>query len=99
MTAGITDNRTILEKADLALSDLTAAGVLQPAQAQRFIRILIDKSDECHGYWELAEHEQPEVDKTVIAYDAQTGKRLWTVKGENLKHLTPSVRSMPTCAI
>lgn len=44
MTAGALDNRTILEKADLALSDLTAAGVLQPAQAQRFIRILIDKS-------------------------------------------------------
>lgn len=44
MTAGIMDNRTILEKADLALGDLTAAGVLQPAQAAKFIRILIDKS-------------------------------------------------------
>jgi hypothetical protein len=38
-------NRSILEKADLALADLTTdGGVLQPAQAQRFIRILIDKS-------------------------------------------------------
>lgn len=39
-----TDNRTILAKADLALSDLTSAGVLQPAQAARFIQIAIDWS-------------------------------------------------------
>ena len=39
------DNRTILEKADLALADLTAGGgLLQPAQAQKFIRILIQES-------------------------------------------------------
>ena len=43
--AGVMDNRTILEKADLALSDLTTGGgLLQPAQAQKFIRILIDES-------------------------------------------------------
>lgn len=41
----VMSNRSILEKADLALADLTTdGGVLQPAQAQRFIRILIDKS-------------------------------------------------------
>lgn len=41
----IYDNRTILEKADLALADLTAGGgLLQPAQAQKFIRILIQES-------------------------------------------------------
>ena len=40
-----TDNRTILEKADLALGELTTdGGVLVPAQAMKFIRILIDKS-------------------------------------------------------
>jgi len=45
VAAGILDNRTILEKADLALSDLTTGGgLLQPAQAQKFIRILIDES-------------------------------------------------------
>ncbi len=45
MSASVTQNRTILEKADLALGDLTAdGGILQPAQAMRFIRILIDKS-------------------------------------------------------
>ena len=45
LAAGLLDNRTILEKADLALADLTAGGgLLQPAQAQKFIRILIDES-------------------------------------------------------
>jgi hypothetical protein len=39
------DNRTILEKADLALADLTAAGgILKPAQAQKFMRLLIKQS-------------------------------------------------------
>lgn len=37
------ENRTILEKADMALSDLTSAGYLLPAQAQKFMRILIDE--------------------------------------------------------
>lgn len=42
---GITDNRTLLEKADLALSDLTSSGgILQPAQAAKFMRILIKQS-------------------------------------------------------
>jgi HK97 family phage major capsid protein len=41
----ITDNRTVLEKADLALSDLTSSGgLLQPAQAAKFMRILIKQS-------------------------------------------------------
>lgn len=45
LAAGILDNRTVLEKADLALADLTTGGgLLQPAQAQKFIRILIDES-------------------------------------------------------
>ncbi len=42
--AGITDNRSILEKADLALADLTSGGLLQPAQAAKFMRILIKQS-------------------------------------------------------
>jgi len=51
--------------------------------------ILIDKSDKCHGYWELAEHENATVDKTIAAYDAKTAKKLWTVSGANLKRLAP----------
>ena len=39
------NNRTILEKADLALADLTAGGgILKPAQAQKFMRLLIKQS-------------------------------------------------------
>lgn len=38
------DNRTILEKADLALSDLLSGGELVPAQAQKFMRLLILES-------------------------------------------------------
>jgi HK97 family phage major capsid protein len=38
-------NRTILEKADLALADLTAGGgILKPAQAQKFMRLLVKES-------------------------------------------------------
>lgn len=38
-------NRTLMQKADLALADLvTDGGVLQPAQARAFIRTLIDES-------------------------------------------------------
>jgi len=45
LAAGLMDNRTILEKADLALSDLTnGGGLLQPAQAQKFLRILINEA-------------------------------------------------------
>ncbi|MHB1843387.1 MAG: phage major capsid protein [Deltaproteobacteria bacterium] len=43
--ASFMDNRTVLEKADLALADLTTGGgMLQPAQAQKFLRILIKES-------------------------------------------------------
>jgi len=39
------NNRTVLEKADLALADLTAGGgILKPAQAQKFMRLLIKES-------------------------------------------------------
>jgi hypothetical protein len=41
----MSDNRTILSKADLALADITGAnGVLQPAQADSFMRLLINES-------------------------------------------------------
>jgi hypothetical protein len=40
-----TPNRTLLEKADLALADLTAGGAyLVPVQAKRFMRLLIKQS-------------------------------------------------------
>jgi len=40
-----TSNRTLLEKADLAIADLTAGGgILLPAQAKKFMRLLIKQS-------------------------------------------------------
>lgn len=45
MSEVITDNRSILEKADLALSDLTTdGGALVDAQAKKFVRLLILES-------------------------------------------------------
>jgi HK97 family phage major capsid protein len=45
VAAGMLDNNTILQKADLALSDITTdGGLLQPAQAQKFMRILIKEA-------------------------------------------------------
>jgi hypothetical protein len=45
VAAGLLDNNTLLQKADLALSDLTTdGGLLQPAQAQKFMRILIKEA-------------------------------------------------------
>lgn len=40
----IMTNRTILQKADLALSDLLNGGELVPAQAKKFVRLLIKES-------------------------------------------------------
>src|SRR5688572_17030881 len=38
-------NMSLLQKADLALADLTSGGgILQPETAQKFMRILIDES-------------------------------------------------------
>lgn len=42
--ANVTENRSYLEKADMALSDLTSNGLLQPAQAKKFIRLLIEEA-------------------------------------------------------
>ncbi len=45
VAAGMMDNQTILQKSDLALSDITTnGGLLQPAQAQKFMRILIKEA-------------------------------------------------------
>jgi len=51
--------------------------------------ILIDKSDKCHGYWELAEQENATINKRIVAYDAKTARTLWSVEGKNLRRLAP----------
>ncbi len=43
--AGVMDNRTIIAKADLALANLTSdGGILQPAQAAKFMRVMVKAS-------------------------------------------------------
>ena len=42
--ASVTDNRTVLEKADFVLSELSSGGLLLAEQAAQFIRILINES-------------------------------------------------------
>lgn len=45
MSGGMLSNRDVLAKADLALADLvTDGGILVPAQAKKFIRIMIDEA-------------------------------------------------------
>lgn len=51
--------------------------------------VLIEKSDGCHGYWELAEDEEPTVEKSIVAFNAATGEKLWSVAGDRLAHITP----------
>ncbi len=51
--------------------------------------ILIDKADTCYGYWEPALFEKPTIEKTIVAWDAQTGKKRWTVRGQHLIHIVP----------
>jgi len=51
--------------------------------------ILISKSDKCYGYWEMSVQEDPTVDKTIAAYDADTGAKLWSIHSKDLRHLVP----------
>jgi len=51
--------------------------------------LLIDKSDACHGYWELAEYDEPTVRKSIVCYDAESGRELWAVEGNNLQRIVP----------
>ena len=45
MAPGVTDNKSLLEKADLALSDLISdGGYLLAAQAQKFMRLSIEEA-------------------------------------------------------
>lgn len=44
MNRSVTENRSYLQKADLVLADLTSGGLLEPAQAQKFMRILIEEA-------------------------------------------------------
>jgi outer membrane protein assembly factor BamB len=51
--------------------------------------MLIDKSDKCFGYWQLAVQEEATISKSIVAYNAKSGKKLWSATGDNLKNITP----------
>lgn len=42
--SGVTPNSSLIQKADMALSDLTSAGGLEPEDAKKFIRLAIKKA-------------------------------------------------------
>ena len=50
---------------------------------------MIEMSDQAHGYWDNAEMMAPTIDKAIVAFDAKSGKELWTIDGKNLMHLVP----------
>jgi len=48
-----------------------------------------DEAPKVFGYWELSVHREPTVRKSIVAYEAATGKMLWRKTGESLSHLAP----------
>ena len=51
--------------------------------------ILMEKADQCPGYWEPAVYEDPKADKSIVAYNAETGKKLWAAGAKHMWHITP----------
>ena len=41
------------------------------------------------NYWEFYDEQGPEPGKHIIAFNADTGKKLWSIKGANLARLAP----------
>jgi outer membrane protein assembly factor BamB len=53
------------------------------------LNITNDEAPRISGYWELTVDRKPDVDKSIVAYQAATGEVLWKKDGENLAHLAP----------
>jgi outer membrane protein assembly factor BamB len=51
--------------------------------------LLIEKSDDALGFFEIFENERGTVPKQIVAYHRESGKQLWTVATDNLKSLVP----------
>ncbi len=87
---GIMDNRSLVQKADLALSDLTTGGgLLQPAQAQKFLRVLINEAK----LMKMATVVPMRSHKQIIDKIRFAGRVLR--KGKSATALTQSERSKP----
>jgi outer membrane protein assembly factor BamB len=48
-----------------------------------------DEAPKIYGYWELSVDKKPNIEKSIVAYKASTGKILWKKTGENLTYLVP----------
>ena len=85
-----TDNRTILQKADLALADLTAGGgLLKPAQAQKFMRLLI-KDSPLMRLATVVPMQSPKQQLSKIKFGSRVPR-----PGQEATALTPAERSAP----
>jgi HK97 family phage major capsid protein len=85
-----TDNRTILQKADLALADLTAGGgILKPAQAQKFMRLLI-KDSPLMRLATVVPMQSPKQQISKIKFGSRVLR-----PGQEATALTPAERSAP----
>jgi len=51
--------------------------------------IMNDEAPKVYGYWELSVNKKPDVDKSIVAYQASTGEILWKKTGKNLAYLVP----------
>ncbi|MHC4581567.1 MAG: outer membrane protein assembly factor BamB family protein, partial [Planctomycetota bacterium] len=53
------------------------------------LNFMNDEAPRISGYWELSVDRKPEVDKSIVAYEATTGNILWKKTGPNLTYVAP----------
>jgi len=84
MSHGLTDNKTLLEKADLSLQDLLLdGGLLVPEQAARFVRILIKRAP-LMGMSTVQPMKSPKAEVNKIRF------------GSRILHAAQSQKALPT---
>jgi len=48
-----------------------------------------DEAPKVYGYWELSVKKAPAAGKSIVAYDAATGKVRWRITGKKMAYLAP----------
>lgn len=84
------DNRTIVQKADFLLADLAPGGLLEPAQADRFIQLAIDQAVVMPEMTRV-DMRAPKELREKVRYGSRTLK-----KGTEATALPEALRSKPT---
>ncbi|NIP22909.1 MAG: PQQ-binding-like beta-propeller repeat protein [Phycisphaerae bacterium] len=51
--------------------------------------IMNEEAPKIYGYWELSIDRKPDIDKSIVAYKANTSEILWKKTGDNLAYLVP----------